>query len=42
MLPLSSAIEFSTTTTLALALVLGLGFGFSLERAGFGSARRCV
>jgi hypothetical protein len=25
---------------LALALALGLGFGFSLERAGFGSARK--
>lgn len=40
MLPLTSTIEFSTTASLALALLLGLGFGFSLERAGFGSARK--
>jgi hypothetical protein len=40
MLPLSSTIEFSTAADLAIALVLGLGFGFSLERAGFGGARK--
>lgn len=40
MLPLSSSIEFSVAADLAVALVLGLGFGFSLERAGFGSARK--
>src|SRR6266508_1076409 len=40
MLPLSSTIEFSAATSLAIALALGLGFGFSLERAGFGSARK--
>ena len=40
MFPLSSTIEFSTSASLALAVLLGLGFGFSLERAGFGSARK--
>jgi hypothetical protein len=40
MLPLSSSIEFSTAAALGIALVLGVGFGFSLERAGFGSARK--
>ena len=40
MFPLSSTIEFSTGASLALAVLLGLGFGFSLERAGFGSARK--
>jgi len=40
MLPLSSTVEFSTVATLGIALLLGVGFGFSLERAGFGSARK--
>lgn len=40
MLPLSSTVEFSTAATLGIALLLGVGFGFSLERAGFGSARK--
>lgn len=40
MLPLSSTIEFSQAAELGLALLLGLGFGFTLERAGFGSARK--
>ncbi len=40
MLPLSSTFEFSLAAELALAVLLGLGFGFSLERAGFGSARK--
>lgn len=40
MLPLSSTIEWSTATDLAIALMLGIGFGYSLERAGFGSARK--
>jgi uncharacterized protein len=38
--PLSSIIEFSTAANLGIAVLLGLGFGFSLERAGFGSARK--
>jgi uncharacterized protein len=40
MLPLSSTVEFSTAAALGIALLLGIGFGFSLERAGFGSARK--
>ena len=40
MLPLSSNLEFGIVAELGLALLLGLGFGFSLERAGFGSARK--
>jgi len=40
MLPLSSIMEFSTVASLGIALLLGAGFGFSLERAGFGSARK--
>ncbi|MEP7181298.1 MAG: DUF6691 family protein [Betaproteobacteria bacterium] len=40
MLPLSSSMEFTVAVDLGLALVLGIGFGFSLERAGFGSARK--
>ena len=40
MLPLSSTLEFSTAASLGIALLLGAGFGFSLERAGFGSARK--
>jgi hypothetical protein len=40
MFPLSSTIELSTAASLALAVVLGFGFGFTLERAGFGSARK--
>jgi hypothetical protein len=40
MLPLSSTIDFSTAASLGIALALGVGFGFSLERAGFGSARK--
>ena len=40
MLPLSSYVEFSGAAELGIALLLGLGFGFSLERAGFGSARK--
>jgi hypothetical protein len=40
MLPVSSTVEFSTTAELGIALLLGLGFGFTLERAGFGSARK--
>jgi hypothetical protein len=39
-LPLSSSIEFTAAAELAIAFVLGTGFGFSLERAGFGSARK--
>jgi uncharacterized protein len=40
MLPLSSSIELSVGADLAIAVLLGFGFGFSLERAGFGSARK--
>jgi len=40
MLPLSSTMEFTVAVDLALAFALGTGFGFSLERAGFGSARK--
>lgn len=40
MLPLSSSVELSPALELGIALLLGLGFGFSLERAGFGSARK--
>jgi len=40
MLPLSSSMEFTLGVELAIALALGIGFGFSLERAGFGSARK--
>ena len=40
MFPLTSTIEFSLGAELAIALALGIGFGFSLERAGFGSARK--
>lgn len=40
MLPLVSSMEWSVAVDLAIALVLGAGFGFSLERAGFGSARK--
>jgi hypothetical protein len=40
MLPLSSTVEMTLPVELGLALLLGLGFGFSLERAGFGSARK--
>jgi uncharacterized membrane protein YedE/YeeE len=40
MFPLSSTLELSSAATLVLALMLGFGFGFSLERAGFGSARK--
>jgi hypothetical protein len=40
MLPLSSSIELSVGTDLAIAVLLGFGFGFTLERAGFGSARK--
>jgi hypothetical protein len=40
MFPLSSSLELSSAATLVLALLLGFGFGFSLERAGFGSARK--
>jgi hypothetical protein len=40
MLPLSSSMEFTVGVELAIALALGIGFGFSLERAGFGSARK--
>lgn len=40
MLPLSASIEWSTATDLAIAVALGIGFGLSLERAGFGSARK--
>jgi hypothetical protein len=32
--------EFTPGVDLAIALALGIGFGFSLERAGFGSARK--
>jgi hypothetical protein len=39
-LPLSSTTEFTVAVDLALAFALGTGFGFSLERAGFGSARK--
>jgi hypothetical protein len=38
--PLTSTIEFSTAASLGIAVLLGFGFGFSLERAGFGSARK--
>jgi uncharacterized protein len=40
MLPLASSMEWSVGVDLAIALALGVGFGFSLERAGFGSARK--
>ncbi len=40
MLPLSSSMEFTVGVDLAIAFALGIGFGFSLERAGFGSARK--
>ena len=40
MLPLAASIEWSAATDLAIAVALGIGFGFSLERAGFGSARK--
>ncbi len=40
MLPLASSMEWSQGVDLAIALLLGVGFGFSLERAGFGSARK--
>lgn len=40
MLPLSSSMTFTPGVELAIALALGIGFGFSLERAGFGSARK--
>ena len=40
MLPLSSSFEMTQALELGLALLLGFGFGFSLERAGFGSARK--
>lgn len=40
MLPLSSSIELGPVLDLGMALLLGVGFGFSLERAGFGSARK--
>ena len=40
MLPLSSSIELSVGADLAIAVLLGFGFGFTLERAGFGSARK--
>jgi hypothetical protein len=40
MLPLSSSTEFTIGVELAIAFALGIGFGFSLERAGFGSARK--
>jgi len=39
-LPLSSTMEFTVAVDLAVAFALGTGFGFSLERAGFGSARK--
>jgi hypothetical protein len=32
--------EFTIGVELAIAFALGIGFGFSLERAGFGSARK--
>lgn len=40
MFPLVDSIELSQAVTLGIALLLGVGFGFSLERAGFGSARK--
>ena len=40
MFPLASHVEWSVATDLAIAVILGVGFGFSLERAGFGSARK--
>jgi hypothetical protein len=40
MFPLTSYHEFSLAAELAIAVALGFGFGFSLERAGFGSARK--
>lgn len=40
MFPLASHVEWSVATDLAIAVILGIGFGFSLERAGFGSARK--
>jgi hypothetical protein len=39
-MPLSSSMEFTLGVELAIAFALGIGFGFSLERAGFGSARK--
>jgi hypothetical protein len=40
MFPLASSMEFSLGGELAVALALGIGFGYTLERAGFGSARK--
>jgi hypothetical protein len=40
MFPLASFQDFSNLQNLAIAVALGFGFGFSLERAGFGSARK--
>lgn len=40
MFPLVASMDFSLAAELAVAFVLGLGFGISLERAGFGGARK--
>jgi uncharacterized protein len=40
MFPLAGSIDFSLGAEAAIAIGLGVGFGASLERAGFGSARR--
>ncbi len=42
MAPLFKYGLFSADTGLVLAFLIGIGFGFSLERAGFGSARKRV
>jgi uncharacterized membrane protein YedE/YeeE len=42
MAPLLKYGVFGTETSFVVAFLLGLGFGFSLERAGFGSARKLV
>jgi uncharacterized protein len=42
MAPLLKYGVFGTEASFIVAFLLGLGFGFSLERAGFGSARKLV
>jgi uncharacterized protein len=42
MAPLLKYVVFGPETSFIVAFLLGLGFGFSLERAGFGSARKLV
>jgi hypothetical protein len=42
MAPLFKYGLFTTEASLVFAFLIGIGFGFSLERAGFGSARKLV